>query len=294
MYGSFGSMLGVKEKLALVVSTENLTENLYRGNERSMMMQNTLFRCGGVAVLLSSSEWNGRKIKVESSTSSLSSSSKQEGSSDSPSPTEEYSTSSSDRDPSDTHHSNSSNSSSAASSSLSSNPTAPITATIRKRTTCKKTTKSLFSSNGRYAKYKLLHSGRTLMHDNNSYNCVFQQQDSEGNKGVRLDKNIVSVAGRALTKQFTQIGPHVLPLSEQLKCVMSYVASFILKKHLCVWFPKSDLLKKLRENSWLLKGYTPDFKKAVDFFCIHAGGRAVIEGVQKNLNLDLNCLEFSV
>ena len=40
--------------LALVVSTENLTENLYTGNERSMMLQNTLFRCGGAAMLLSS------------------------------------------------------------------------------------------------------------------------------------------------------------------------------------------------------------------------------------------------
>lgn len=32
--------------LALVVSTENLTQNLYHGNERGFLLQNTLFRCG--------------------------------------------------------------------------------------------------------------------------------------------------------------------------------------------------------------------------------------------------------
>jgi 3-ketoacyl-CoA synthase len=30
--------------LALVVSTENITQNLYLGNQRSMQLQNTLFR----------------------------------------------------------------------------------------------------------------------------------------------------------------------------------------------------------------------------------------------------------
>ncbi len=29
---------------ALVISTEIITQNLYRGNERSMLLQNTLFR----------------------------------------------------------------------------------------------------------------------------------------------------------------------------------------------------------------------------------------------------------
>ncbi len=32
------------KSVALVISTENLTQNLYRGNERSMLLQNTLFR----------------------------------------------------------------------------------------------------------------------------------------------------------------------------------------------------------------------------------------------------------
>ena len=30
----------------------------------------------------------------------------------------------------------------------------------------------------------------------------------------------------------------------------------------------------------------PSFKSAIDHFCIHAGGRAVLDGIEKNLRLD--------
>merc|ERR1712066_783390 len=39
---------------ALVVSTEMITPNMYLGNDRSMLVQNALFRAGGVALVLSS------------------------------------------------------------------------------------------------------------------------------------------------------------------------------------------------------------------------------------------------
>jgi hypothetical protein len=31
--------------------------------------------------------------------------------------------------------------------------------------------------------------------------------------------------------------------------------------------------------------YVPDFKKGIQHFCIHAGGRAVIDGIETNLKL---------
>ena len=37
---------GRPNSLALVVSTENLTQALYQGNDRAFLLQNTLFRCG--------------------------------------------------------------------------------------------------------------------------------------------------------------------------------------------------------------------------------------------------------
>ena len=46
-------LAGEPNSRALVVSTENITQNWYSGNERSMLIPNTLFRMGGAAVLLS-------------------------------------------------------------------------------------------------------------------------------------------------------------------------------------------------------------------------------------------------
>ena len=39
--------------------------------------------------------------------------------------------------------------------------------------------------------------------------------------------------------------------------------------------------------------YIPDFKRGIDFFCIHAGGRAVIDGIEKNLKLSPAHVEAS-
>ncbi|GER30051.1 3-ketoacyl-CoA synthase [Striga asiatica] len=57
----------------------------------------------------------------------------------------------------------------------------------------------------------------------------------------------------------------VLPISEQLL----FFATLMIKK----------LVKKN------VKPYIPDFKLAFDHFCIHAGGRAVIDELEKNLQL---------
>jgi predicted naringenin-chalcone synthase len=51
--------------LALVVSTENLTQALYRGNSRAFLLQNTLFRVGGAAVLLSNKHKDGFRAKYK-------------------------------------------------------------------------------------------------------------------------------------------------------------------------------------------------------------------------------------
>jgi predicted naringenin-chalcone synthase len=172
---------------ALVVSTEIITPNLYHGNERGFLLQNTLFRCGGAAIVLSNS-W----------------------------------------------------------------------------------------SDGRRAWYKLLHTVRVQSNSTEAYNAVYEAQDTENNRGVRLSKEIVKVAGKCMEKNMTTIGPYVLPLSEQIPVVTTLAMRFAFKMigKLLVMCGQEKMAAKLPNR----KHYVPDFKRGIDHFCIHAGGRAVIDG----------------
>lgn len=50
---------------ALVVSTENITQNWYFGNNRSMLIPNCIFRVGGAAMLLSNKRSDSWRAKYE-------------------------------------------------------------------------------------------------------------------------------------------------------------------------------------------------------------------------------------
>jgi 3-ketoacyl-CoA synthase len=45
---------------ALVVSTENITQNMYKGTQRSMLIPNVLFRVGGAAMLMTNKRSEAR------------------------------------------------------------------------------------------------------------------------------------------------------------------------------------------------------------------------------------------
>ncbi|EFJ19349.1 hypothetical protein SELMODRAFT_444233 [Selaginella moellendorffii] len=172
---------------ALVVSTENVTQNWYSGNQRSMLIPNCLFRMGGAALLLTN-----RRAK-------------------------------------------------------------------RHR-----------------AKYELVHTVRTHKGaDDKCYGCVYQEQDGDGKMGVSLSKELMAIAGDALKTNITTLGPLVLPLSEQIIFFVVLV------------------LRKLTKRKNRFKTYIPDFKLAFEHFCIHAGGRAVIDELEKNLQLTERHVEAS-
>ncbi|KAK6254865.1 hypothetical protein SCA6_016170 [Theobroma cacao] len=122
------------------------------------------------------------------------------------------------------------------------------------------------SSDRRHSKYELVHTLRTHKGaDDNSYNCVFQQEDELKNVGVSLSKDLMAVAGEALKTNITTLGPLVLPLSEQLLFAATLVARKVFKMK--------------------IKSYIPDFKLAFEHFCIHAGGRAVLDELENSLDL---------
>ncbi|CAA7013595.1 unnamed protein product [Microthlaspi erraticum] len=170
---------------AVVVSTENITQNWYFGNKKSMLIPNCLFRVGCSAVLLSNKSRDKRR-----------------------------------------------------------------------------------------AKYRLVHVVRTHRGaDDKAFRCVYQEQDVTGRTGVSLSKDLMAIAGETLKTNITTLGPLVLPISEQILFFVTLV------------------VKKLFNGK--VKPYIPDFKLAFEHFCIHAGGRAVIDELERNLQLSSVHVEAS-
>ncbi|XWS35946.1 hypothetical protein CRYUN_Cryun20dG0040300 [Craigia yunnanensis] len=116
------------------------------------------------------------------------------------------------------------------------------------------------------SKYQLVHLVRTHKGaDDKHYNCVYQREDEKGTIGVSLARELMAVAGDALKTNITTLGPLVLPFTEQFTFFVTLVRKKIFKAK--------------------VKPYIPDFKLAFEHFCIHAGGRAVLDELQKNLQL---------
>ncbi|KAG9441517.1 hypothetical protein H6P81_017371 [Aristolochia fimbriata] len=129
------------------------------------------------------------------------------------------------------------------------------------------------------AKYELQHLVRTHFgaHDN-AYCCVQQEQDEEGHVGISLSKDLPAVAGEALTANLTLLGPTVLPISEKFLFLQN-----LFRRKFLIFSPKSTTTPP----------YIPNFRKAFDHFCIHAGGRAVIDDLEKHLRLSPEDVEAS-
>ncbi|CAL4916666.1 unnamed protein product [Urochloa decumbens] len=118
----------------------------------------------------------------------------------------------------------------------------------------------------RRAKYQLIHTVRTHRgaHDQ-SFGCVTQEEDDVGRVGVSLSKELMVVAGEALRTNITTLGPLVLPMSEQLRFLATVVLNRVFRAK--------------------VRAYLPDFRLAFEHFCIHAGGRGVLDELERSLKL---------
>jgi 3-ketoacyl-CoA synthase len=123
------------------------------------------------------------------------------------------------------------------------------------------------SRDRRRARYSLVQTVRTHVGaDDLAYDAIFQMEDKAGVRGVKLSKNIMDIAGDALKKNVTTLAPLVFPMTEHIKFFI-------------------HLVKKRFYRKTKLPPYIPDFHRAFKHFCIHTGGRAVIDVMEKALKL---------
>ncbi|KAL8049773.1 hypothetical protein ABFX02_06G041100 [Erythranthe guttata] len=116
------------------------------------------------------------------------------------------------------------------------------------------------------AKYKLLHTLRTQRaFDDKGYYSAFREEDSDGFTGVTLRRDLLQVAGETLRSNITILGTKILPYTEMIL----YAISITKKKY----FDKSSEI------------YVPNFKRAVQHFCLPASGKPVIREIGKGLKL---------
>uniref|UniRef100_A0A7N0UKI1 3-ketoacyl-CoA synthase n=1 Tax=Kalanchoe fedtschenkoi TaxID=63787 RepID=A0A7N0UKI1_KALFE len=116
-----------------------------------------------------------------------------------------------------------------------------------------------------------------------SYEACIQKEDALGRPGFYLSKNLPKAATRAFIDNFREICPKILPIRELLRFA---IVSSVTK-----------LITNVKASSSSAKLAPPgpkptiNFKTGVDHFCIHTGGKAVIEGIGKSLDLTESDLE---
>ncbi|CAH9070387.1 unnamed protein product [Cuscuta europaea] len=116
------------------------------------------------------------------------------------------------------------------------------------------------------AKYKLIWTLRTQgAFDDRRYNAAFRDEDAEGVTGMRLNGDVLHVAGETLQSHIPILGARFLPFTE------------------IILFLVSALKKKFLDKS--MEIYVPNFKSAIQHFCFPATGKSVVRETAKRLKL---------
>ncbi|CAN1283105.1 3-ketoacyl-CoA synthase 12 [Linum perenne] len=103
-----------------------------------------------------------------------------------------------------------------------------------------------------------------------SYGCCIQKEDEQGRPGFHLGKNLPKAATRAFIDNLKEISPKILPVRELIRFMFVY---------------------SIRKLAKRFRPPVINFKTGVDHFCIHTGGKAVIDGIGVNLELSEYDLE---
>nr|GLL20810.1 3-ketoacyl-CoA synthase 19-like [Ipomoea trifida] len=123
---------------------------------------------------------------------------------------------------------------------------------------------------------KLKHMVRThIAAIDEAYECCKQVEDPQGYRGFHLSKRLPKVATKALVANFKVLVPKMIPLWETLR----FLAASTLERR------KFKLPSALKKCTALLGAPTLNMKTGIEHFCLHPGGRAVIDGVGVSLAL---------
>ncbi|KAI3884018.1 hypothetical protein MKX03_005293 [Papaver bracteatum] len=121
-------------------------------------------------------------------------------------------------------------------------------------------------SDHKNSKYQLIRTVRTHKgSEDRDYKSTYQEEDGNGITGLSLSKDLAKVAEDALRTNITLLCPLVLPLSEKFLFLTNFIA-------------RRALFMKMVP-------YVPDFKLLFEHFCIHPGGKGLLDKFEKNLKL---------
>ncbi|KAM0849502.1 hypothetical protein ACQ4PT_053684 [Festuca glaucescens] len=87
----------------------------------------------------------------------------------------------------------------------------------------------ILSNSADHARFRLRRVVRTVTAARDAdYRCVFQEEDDNGNTGIRLSKDLATTAGYALKNNIAAFGPLVLPAWEQLLVALTIIKRKLL------------------------------------------------------------------
>jgi 3-ketoacyl-CoA synthase len=128
---------------------------------------------------------------------------------------------------------------------------------------------ALLSSNPadrRTAKYQLLHAVRVHTGaSDRAYECMHWGPDDKGINGMHLTKDLPSEAARALEKAVRAITPKIMTWGQYAEAATALVQKHVLGQD--------------------VPDYVPDYTRCADKFLLHAGGYAILRGIQSGLRL---------
>ncbi|XP_042475107.1 3-ketoacyl-CoA synthase 12-like isoform X2 [Macadamia integrifolia] len=98
-----------------------------------------------------------------------------------------------------------------------------------------------------------------------AYECAVQKEDGLGRPGFHLSKDLPRAATKAFFENLSVLAPKILPLKDLVQYIVSGSGKGRGEKN--------------------RTGPTVKLKNGIDHFCLHTGGKAVINGVGKSLGL---------